>query len=332
MSSKNVCICLQKPVSCFDCQCKILSDPVLDVLEAVDWSRFRFLERYKGRGRRNKYSRVGILKALFYMELARLDSVHELIRVLERYPYKMNILGLNGVPSDSVFSRFKQDLGEALDRIMSILVGMLRKLDRKLFKALGIDSTKIEAYSRKDRGAGWGWDHMAGKYYKGYKAHILYDIRSLTPVSYMVTSASVHDNTQIKPLLKKLGAGLLPLIGLLGDKAYDSKDNVESLVKVGTTMLNPRNKRNSKKPQKKYRLQDYCEAHGNKLNKIYRNRYDCEVTNKLLKEHLGLKSPRTIGRKRTRIKIGLTLTARQIQVLYQLKTGKTPRTTITNQL
>lgn len=113
-------------------------------------------------------------------------------------------------------------------------------------------------------------------------------------------------------LLKKLGAGLLPMIGLLGDKAYDSKDNVESLIRVGTTMLTPRNKRNIKKPQKKYRLQDYCEAHGNKLNKIYRNRYDCEVTNKLLKEHLSLRSPKTIGRKKTRIKIGLTLAARQI--------------------
>ena len=304
----------------------------MDVLEAVDWSRFRFLERYKGRGRRNKYSRIGLLKALFYLELARLDSVHELIRVLECYPYKMNILGLEGVPSDCVFTRFKQDLGESLDRIMSIIIGMLRKLDTRLFKVLGIDSTKIPAYSKRDYGAGWGWDHMTGKYYKGYKAHILYDIRSLTPVSYTVTSASVHDNTQVKPLLKKLGTGLLPLIGLLGDKGYDSKTNVESLIKVGTTMLNPRNKRNNKKPKKKYRLQDYCEAHGNKLNKIYKNRCDCESTNKLLKEHLGLRRTQTIGRKKTRIKIGLTLTARQIQVLYLIKTGKTPRTTITNQL
>jgi hypothetical protein len=39
------------PVSCFDCPCKILSDPVLDVPEAVDWGRFLFLERYKGRDR-----------------------------------------------------------------------------------------------------------------------------------------------------------------------------------------------------------------------------------------------------------------------------------------
>jgi len=118
MPSKNVCISLQKPVSRFDCQCKILSDPVLDVLEAVDWIRFRFLERYKGRGRRNKYSRIGLLKALFYMELARLDSVHELVRVLERSPYNMNILGLNGVPSDCVFTRSKQDLGESTNKLL----------------------------------------------------------------------------------------------------------------------------------------------------------------------------------------------------------------------
>lgn len=190
MPNKNVCICLQKPVSCFDCQCKILSDPFLEVLEAVEWGRFRFLDRYKGKGRPPLYSRIGLLKALFYMELARLDSVHELIRVLSHDKYKMNILGLEGLPSDSVFIRFKQELGESMDRIMTITVGMIRKENPWLFKALGIDSTKIEAYSRKDRQAGWGWDHLTKKCYKGYKAHILYDLESLTPVSYTLTSAS----------------------------------------------------------------------------------------------------------------------------------------------
>ena len=324
-------MCLQKPVSCFDCQCKILSDSVLDMLEAVDWSCFRFLERYGGKGRPHLYSRIGLLKALLYMELSWIPSVHELLRVLERDKYKLNILGLEGLPSDSVISRFKQEHGKSIDRIINMLAGMLRKEGLQL-RVLGVDSTKVEAYSKKDREAGWGWDHMTKKYYKGYKANMFYDLKSLTPIAYTVTSASVHDNTQIKPLFRKLGANTLRVIALLGDKAYDSKHNIESLAHIGATMINPRNKRKSKKPKKKYRLQDYCQIHGNKLNKIYKNRYDCEVTNKLLKEHLALRKTNTIGIKKTKTKIGLTIIARQIQVLYQLKHKQNPRTTITNQL
>jgi hypothetical protein len=105
MLTKNECTGWQMPVSCFDCHCKILSDPILYVLESVDWTRFLFLERYKGRGRYPVYSRIGLLKALIYMELAGVPSVHELLRVLGRDPYKMKILGLESLPDDSVFNR-----------------------------------------------------------------------------------------------------------------------------------------------------------------------------------------------------------------------------------
>jgi len=109
---------------------------------------------------------------------------------------------------------------------------------------------------------------------------------------------------------------------------------VEDFIGVGITVINRKNKRNSKKINGKYRLQDYCKIHGNKLNHLYKKRNDCEVTNNLLlelrskKEHLHLTDTKTKGRSRNRAKTGLTILARQIHVLYQLVNDKTTRTAI----
>lgn len=320
----------QMPVSCFDCHCKILSDPVLAVLESVDWTRFLFLERYKGRGRHGVHSRIGLLKALLYMEMSGIPSVHELLRILGRDPYKMKILGLDCLPHDSVFSRTKPELGEHMDKMVSMLTGMLRILDPSLYRELGVDSTKLEAYTYKDKQAGWGYDHMDRRHYKGYKIHLIYNTEHAVPLAYTVTTAKVHDNKQFKPLIKKLGPGILETVGIYADRAYDSGDNVEDLACIRTTMINRRNKRNSKKEYPKYRIQYYCQVHGNRLNHLYKTRIECEVTNSILKERLHLERTRTKGRIRTRVKTGLTILARQIQVLHQLIHEKNPRTTIMN--
>lgn len=328
MLSKNECAGWQMPVSCFDCHCKILSDPVLIVLESVDWSEFLFLERYTGSGQHPIHSRIGLLKALLYMELSGIPSVHELLRILGRDPYKMKILGLDRLPHDSVFSRFKPLISEYLDRMVSMLTRMLKNLDPDLYQELGVDSTKIEAYTYKDKQAGWGYDHINKKRYKGYKAHIIYNTRHAVPLAFNVTTAKVHDNKQFKPLIKKLGTGILKTIGVYADSAYDSKENIETLARIGTSMINRRNKRKSKNKYPKYRIQYYCQVHGNKLNQLYKTRLECEVTNSLLKEHLHLERTRTKGIKRTRAKTGLTILARQIQVLHQLTQNKNTRTTI----
>ena len=329
MSSKNGCVGWQMPVSCFDCHCKILSDPILQVIEMVDWTVFLFLERYKGRGRHPVHSRIGLLKAFLYMELSGIPSVHELLRILERDPYKMKNFGLDQLPSDSVFSRFKRELGGSMDRMVAMLTGMLGQEDSDLFVKLGVDSTKLEVYTKKDKQAGWGYDHI-NRFYKGYKVHLLYDTRLLVPVSYTVTSASVHDNTQLRRLVGRLGPGILKTACLFADRAYDSRANVEDFAAAGITMINRKNKRKTKRVKGKYRLQDYCPVHGNRLNHLYKNRIDCEVTNALLKEHLRLEDTKTRGIQRNRVKAGLTIMARQIQVLCQLRREANPRTTIMN--
>jgi hypothetical protein len=263
------------------------------------------------------------------MRLAGITSVHELLRVLERDSYKMKILGLEGLPHDSVFTRFKRELGGSIDRMVSMLTGKLCELDGDMFVKLGADSTKLEA-RKKDRQAGWGYDHIDKRFYKGYKVHLLYDTRLLVPVCFSVTSASVHDNTVLRRLTGKLGAGILKAAGLFLDRAYDSRANIEDFACAGVTVINRKNKRRVKNLKRKYRLQDYCQVHGNRLNHLYKNRMDCEVTNSLLKERLGLQMKNTKGIIRNKVNAGLTIMTRQIQVLCQLKRETDPRTTIIN--
>ena len=87
MTGKNVCLSLQKPVSCFDCQCNILSDIFLVMLEAVDWSRLKFIDFYKGKGRPHMHSRLAMLKAFIYMRLSGI-GVSEFVRVLRNIRIK----------------------------------------------------------------------------------------------------------------------------------------------------------------------------------------------------------------------------------------------------
>jgi len=185
------------------------------------------------------------------MRLAGIPSVHELLRVLARDPYKMKILGLDSMPHDSVFSRYRRELDGSIDRIVLLLTGKLCELDRDMFVKLGADSTKIEA-RKKDEQAGWGYDHIDQRFYKGYKVHLLYDTKLLVPVSFKVTSASAHDNKVLRRLTGKLGPGILRAAGLFLDRAYDSRANVADFIRAGITVINRKNKRNSKNLKRKY--------------------------------------------------------------------------------
>ncbi|CAJ36182.1 predicted transposase (IS4) [Methanocella arvoryzae MRE50] len=326
MLSKNVGTGWQMPVSCFDCQCKILSDVPLMMLEAVDWQRFRYLEKNNKMGRPSTYSRIALLRALLYMELANLSSVSELVRILKGDYYKMNVLGLNKLPSESTFSRFKDTVD--IDRILTIIASMIKDEEQDFMCMVGVDSTSLNAYSQKDPDASWGLDHITDEWYYGYKIHLLYDLLTLAPICSVVTPANIHDTTQLFPLLKKMGARTLQMNGLLADMAYDSKENLERLYQVGIPLINRVNPRNSKKELPRYRIQEKIPFHDITMNKIYKNRMHCEYTNYLLKEHLDLKRVKTTRIFRVTAKTGLTLIARQIQVLYQIRQGANPRTTI----
>jgi len=152
----------------------------------------------------------------------------------------------------------------------------------------------------------------------------------MVPVCYTLTPANRHDNTQTKPLVKRLGARLFKVNTILADKAYDTKENILNHGEVGVLFIAARNKRNTKKSVNKYRIQDYLKLAEEKIDQLYKNRMDCEHANFLLKGQPGLSDLKTIGRKKVWVKVGITLIARQIQALRQLINEKSPRTTIVN--
>jgi hypothetical protein len=296
------------------------------ILGAVDWERFQYLESGYNRGRPPLHSRIALLRALLYMELAGIPSVSELVRILAGDLYKMKILGFDQLPSNSTFSRFKESVDT--DRIMVLLTAMIKGVEPDFMCMVGVDSTSLNAYSEDDPDAAWGYDHITEEMYYGYKIHLLYDLLTLAPICSIVTPANKHDVTQLLPLLKKMGVRILFMNGLFADIAYDSKEKLERLYPLGIPMINRTNRRNSKKEMNKYRLQDYIPFHDITMNKLYKNRMHCEYTNYLLKERLDLKRVKTTRIFRIHVKTGLTLIARQIQVLHQIIKGANPRTTI----
>ena len=235
--------------NCVDCHLKILSDKPLEVLDSFDWRVLRFLERYSGRGRRCEYSVIAFLRALIYMELASITSVRKLVRLLERDKYKLMILGFHKLPDHSLFSRYKQRFSDHIPRIMTILNTSIRELEPMYGTLLGIDSTKIPSYGY-DTDARWGYDHIEHRYFYGYRASILHDLDTLTPICYTLTPANLHDNTQVTPLLKKHGTNLLHAYAILADKAYDTKENIEKLLRVDVLFVAPRKQEELQKTRK----------------------------------------------------------------------------------
>lgn len=167
---------------CVDCQIRILSDVHIEVLDSFDWQLLVFLERYKGRGRPLEYSVIAFLRALVYIELAGITSVRKFVRLLARDKYKMKNLGFHRLPDHTLFSRYKQRLEEHILRIMTIINTWIMDEEPLHMSLLGIDSTKVEAFSLKDEDAAWGFDHVKRRFYYGYKAHLLYDLDSICHV------------------------------------------------------------------------------------------------------------------------------------------------------
>ncbi len=77
-----------------------------------------------------------------------------------------------------------------------------------------------------------------------YKVRLLYDLDLMTPIRYTLALTNRNDNTQTRPLVKRLGARLFRVNTILADKAYDIRENIENHVNVLFTAA--RNKWNTK--------------------------------------------------------------------------------------
>ena len=142
-------------------------------------------------------------------------------------------------PDHSVFSRFRDQLikHDLYDRLFKELNHQLEEKGLIVKKGTLIDATVIEAAAKKPKqnegGTGGsseqdpdaGWTKKGGKYLFGYKAHVGVDQQSELIRKVQMTPASVYDGKVFAPLVNGDEEWVF------ADKAYDSKENGETLQK-----------------------------------------------------------------------------------------------------
>lgn len=234
---------------------------VLDFLP--DEKLMRMLEGIRGKGR-DDYPVRATWNAILAGVVFDHPSIESLRRELLRNGELRQICGFDvmrgaaAVPHSWNFSRFLANLFKCraeIDRIFDRLIDLMKVELPDLGEALAIDSKAVESAGkpnehgtkrdgRREKDADWGMKTYRGtekdgtpwekvKAWFGFKLHLIVDARYEIPLAYEVTRASVHDGTQLLPMMERLDERHPEIVRdadhLSADKAYDSRKNLEGL-------------------------------------------------------------------------------------------------------
>jgi len=165
-----------------------------------------------GKGR-HRYPVRSMLLALLFMRFEAIPSVRKLCRRLERRQYAREICEFgNGTPKHITFSLFitraEPETIEKLFIEFRTQAFQMGIIDPSETVMASVDSTFIEAYSRRgrkggisDRGARVGKTERRS-YKLGWRAHTVASMKAL-PITYIVRAANVNDKILVNPLMKK---------------------------------------------------------------------------------------------------------------------------------
>lgn len=225
---------------------------LVQVLEALPAEKLlRALEEEHWTGRKG-YSVRGMWSVLIAGLLNQCKSLAETVRLLKRDQDTRMICGFSkdNLPGEDALGRFLAKLvkhSDLLDEFIQEMVDTLRELLPGFGSKLAVDSTAIPAYANgyrknpSDPDGRWGAkkkgnstiEEGTGKkkgdtyYWFGYKLHLVIDALYEIPLGYILTAANESDMTQLKPLLRKIGADQdenRPEV-VIADKGYDSQEN-----------------------------------------------------------------------------------------------------------
>lgn len=188
------------------------------------------------RGRPLKYSWLTILKCGLVMVYARLTSLRSLERFLHQHPDLAAACGLREeIPCYQTFRRRFQVLEQPAWAAARQLMGTLARRRWLRWSLLVIDGSLLAAHGRSPRqgmrprpptdpDASWGFSPSDGWVW-GYRLHgIVTADRATAPVAWRTTTATVHETTQVSPLLGQLPRWRGPRRAwLVGDGTYDSE-------------------------------------------------------------------------------------------------------------
>jgi transposase len=162
---------------------------------------------------RPRYSVRSMLLALMFMRFEAIPSVRKLCRKLERREYARDICEFGDrTPKHNTFSLFitraKPETIEKLFIEFRTQAFQMGIIDPSEAVMASVDSTFIEAYSRRgrkggisDRGARVGKTERRS-YKLGWRAHTAASMKAY-PITYIVRAANVNDKILVNPLMKK---------------------------------------------------------------------------------------------------------------------------------
>lgn len=188
------------------------------------------------------------VRAMWYSYLAgfvlNLPSTNALIRRLQDDAGLAALCGYQRLPSRWTFNRFVVRLSRHLDFVEEVMASATKEIRDRLQGAFGymmaVDASVVTTHSNPNRRrvsdpeASWTvkeHDQQGRpKWYFGYKIHLIADADTELPITAVVTTASVHDTTQLLPLLEKAKSELdIKPQYVLADAGYDSNRNFDGI-------------------------------------------------------------------------------------------------------
>lgn len=327
----------------FEHQEKLLQykDPLVK-FQNIDWEQFRPIieaalpQADYSKGGRPPFDKLFMFKVLVLQSLYDLSDEQTEYQIADRHSFR-RFLGIdynNPIPDQNTIWMYREALKEhqLMDRLFTAFNERLQQAGWITRKGSIVDATIVSAPvqrnsrqeneqlrqeqipqewsekkgSHKDTDAGWTRKHDQ-KFY-GYKNHLKTDIGSKLITGFETTSASDHDSTVLKDLLKPQDAGK----PLYGDSAYRSleheewlkEQNIKSRIHEKSHRSHPLTKKQSENNRKKSKIRARVEhvfAWMHRLGKELRIR--------------------TIGLERARVKITLLNLCYNMQRGIQLMTS-----------
>lgn len=255
-------------------------------------------------------SLLGMFKAELAKQLRGVESYRELHRLLEADDVLRSICEIKTgeKPYDrATLMRFRRRVGpERLERVMSRLVRQLDRMGVLDCRALALDATFIEAYSRRDpednnRGL---FDSEARlrrqgrNVVLGFGVHLAVDTKSEMPLAVIVEPANVNEKKISIPLLRRVGKHRHRIRSTAADSQYSSEAFRCGIKRLGAEPVipYPRNQRRGEKGV--LRVDRKFRSHGPwRLKRLYRCRSAIERVVARLTDHFGLEQLRTRGRR-----------------------------------
>jgi len=183
------------------------------------------------------YKPVSLLKGLVLKHLKGWKSDSQLVRELRANRGLAWSCGFKKrIPNRTTFERFIQRIGDQFEHLFNSIVLKLKELGVIKAETVAIDSTHLNAYSRKrknkqasDPDATMGCKRK-DKFFFGYKSHVLSDTATELPIAVHISTGRDHDSQHAVALIEKANKLFHHISTYLADAAYNASYILDCII------------------------------------------------------------------------------------------------------